>query len=87
MIRTRQDTKAQAWGTLKTYGIRLGTVTQGRNRTGFRGQFKATAGDTGGRQSSAVSGEEHFTWCLVGLSQGQTAGPHSISAAEAVKST
>lgn len=45
-IRVRQDIEAQARGVLKTYGIRLGTVTRGRNRAGFRDQFKtATAGD------------------------------------------
>lgn len=46
LIRVRQDIEAQARGVLKTYGIRLGTVTRGRNRAGFRDQFKtATAGD------------------------------------------
>jgi transposase len=43
MIRIRRDIEAQARGVLKTYGIRLGTVTQGRNRAGFRDQFKAAA--------------------------------------------
>ncbi len=46
MIRIRRDIEAQARGVLKTYGIRLGTVTRGRNRSGFRDQFKtAAAGD------------------------------------------
>lgn len=46
LIRVRQDIEAQARGVLKTYGIQLGTVTRGRNRAGFRDQFKtATAGD------------------------------------------
>jgi transposase len=43
LIRIRRDIEAQARGALKTYGIRLGTVTQGRNRAGFRDQFKAAA--------------------------------------------
>ena len=46
LIRVRQDIEAQVRGVLKTYGIRLGTVTRGRNRAGFRDQFKtASAGD------------------------------------------
>ena len=46
LIRVRQDIEAQARGVLKTYGIQLGTITRGRNRAGFRDQFKtATAGD------------------------------------------
>lgn len=46
MIRIRQDIEAQARGVLKTYGIRLGTVTQSQNRAGFRDQFKiVTEGD------------------------------------------
>ena len=43
LIRIRRDIEAQTRGVLKTYGIRLGTVTQGRNRIGFRDQFKAAA--------------------------------------------
>ncbi len=43
MIRIRQDIEAQARGVLKTYGIRLGTVTQSRNRAGFRDQLRAAA--------------------------------------------
>ena len=43
MIRIRQDIEAQARGVLKTYGIRLGTVTQRRNRAGFRDQLRAAA--------------------------------------------
>jgi transposase len=47
LIRVRQDIEAQARGVLKTYGIRLGAVTRGQNRAGFRDQFKiATAGDS-----------------------------------------
>jgi transposase len=46
LIRVRQDIEAQARGVLKTYGVRLGAVARGRNRAGFRDQFKtATAGD------------------------------------------
>ncbi len=43
MIAIRQDIEAQARGVLKTYGIRLGSVTQGRNRAGFREQLGAAA--------------------------------------------
>ncbi len=43
MIAIRQDIEAQARGVLKTYGIRLGPVTQGRHRAGFREQFGAAA--------------------------------------------
>jgi transposase len=43
MIAIRQDIEAQARGELKTYGIRLGAVTQGRNRAGFRDQLRAAA--------------------------------------------
>ena len=43
MIRIRQDIEAQARGVLKTYGIRLGCVTQGRNRGSFRDQLAAAA--------------------------------------------
>ncbi len=43
MIRIRKDIEGQARGVLKTYGIRLGTVTQGRNRASFRDQFRAAA--------------------------------------------
>ena len=39
MISIRQDIEAQARGVLKTYGIRLGPVTQGRHRAGFREQL------------------------------------------------
>jgi transposase len=47
LIRVRQDIETQARGVLKTYGIRLGAVTRGQNRAGFRDQFKiATAGDS-----------------------------------------
>jgi transposase len=43
MIRIRRDIEGQARGVLKTYGIRLGSVTQGQNRAGFRDQFRAAA--------------------------------------------
>jgi transposase len=43
MIRIRQDIEAQARGVLKTYGIRLGPVTQSRNRGSFRDQLKPAA--------------------------------------------
>jgi transposase len=43
MIAIRQDIEAQARGVLKTYGIRLGPVTQGRNRAGFRDQLRTAA--------------------------------------------
>ena len=43
MIRIRRDIEGQARGVLKTYGIRLGTVTQSRNRASFRDQFRAAA--------------------------------------------
>ena len=46
MIDIRRDIEAQARGVLKTYGIRLGNVTRGRNRAGFRDQLRAaTSGD------------------------------------------
>ncbi len=46
MIDIRGGIEAQARGGLKTYGIRLGRVTQGRNRAGFRDQLRAaTSGD------------------------------------------
>lgn len=46
LIRVRQDIEAQARGVLKTYGLRLGAVTRGRDRASFRDQFKTfTAGD------------------------------------------
>ena len=49
MIAIRMDIEAQARGVLKTYGIRLGSVTQGRNRAGFREQLgAAAAGHTNG---------------------------------------
>ena len=43
MIGIRQDIEGQARGVLKTYGIRLGPVTQGRNRASFREQLRAAA--------------------------------------------
>ena len=43
MIRIRRDIEAQARGVLKTYGIRLGAVTQRRNRAGFCDQLRAAA--------------------------------------------
>jgi transposase len=43
LIRIRRDIEAQARGVLKTYGIQLGSVTQGRNRVGFRDQLRAAA--------------------------------------------
>jgi transposase len=43
MISIRQDIEGQARGVLKTYGIRLGPVTQGRNRANFREQLRAAA--------------------------------------------
>jgi len=43
MIDIRRDIEAQARGVLKTYGIRLGTITQGRNRASFRDQLRAAA--------------------------------------------
>ena len=43
MIRIRRDIEGQARGVLKTYGIRLGTVGQSRNRAGFRDQLRAAA--------------------------------------------
>ena len=47
MIDIRRDIEAQARGVLKTYGIRLGSVTRGRNRAGFRDQLQAaTSGDS-----------------------------------------
>jgi len=46
MIDIRRDIEAQAQGVLKTYGVRLGSVTRGRNRAGFRDQLRAaTSGD------------------------------------------
>ena len=45
MIGIRRDIEAQARGVLKTYGIRLGTVTRGRNRAGFRDQLRAVTSD------------------------------------------
>jgi transposase len=41
LIETRKDIEAQVRGVLKTYGIRLGKVTQGRQRAGFREQVEA----------------------------------------------
>jgi len=43
MIRIRRDIEGQARGVLKTYGIRLGRVTQSQNRAGFRDQLRAAA--------------------------------------------
>jgi transposase len=43
MIRIRQDIEAQARGVLKTYGIRLGPVSQCRERASFRDQLRAAA--------------------------------------------
>jgi transposase len=43
MIRVRQDIEAQARGVLKTYGRRLGAVSQRRDRVGFRDQLRAAA--------------------------------------------
>jgi len=43
MIRIRQDIEAQARGVLKTYGIRLGPVSQRRDRADFRDQLRAAA--------------------------------------------
>jgi transposase len=43
MIRIRQDIEAQARGVLKTYGIRLGRVSQSRSRAGFREQLRSAA--------------------------------------------
>ncbi len=43
MIRIRRDIEGHARGVLKTYGIRLGTVTPGRNRASFRDQLRAAA--------------------------------------------
>ena len=45
MIRIRRDIEAQARGVLKTYGIRLGPVSQRRHRTGFRDQLRTAAED------------------------------------------
>jgi len=53
MIRIRQDIEAQARGMLKTYGIRLGTVTLSRNRAGFRDRLPdrgSRCGLCGGRR-------------------------------------
>ena len=41
LIEIRKDIEAQVRGVLKTYGIRLGPVTQGRQRASFREQVKA----------------------------------------------
>jgi transposase len=46
MIRIRKDIEGQARGVLKTYGIRLGRVTQGRKRASFGDQFRAAASGT-----------------------------------------
>ncbi len=43
LIEIRKDIEAQVRGVLKTYGIRLGTVTQGRQRASFREQVTAAA--------------------------------------------
>ena len=43
MIRIRRDIEGHAQGVLKTFGIRLGTVTQSRNRASFRDQLRAAA--------------------------------------------
>ena len=43
MIRIRQDIEAQARGVLKTYGIRLGPVSQRRDRADFCDQLRAAA--------------------------------------------
>ena len=43
LIGIRQDIEGHARGVLKTYGIRLGPITQGRNRAGFREQLRAAA--------------------------------------------
>ena len=43
MIRIRRGIEGQARGVLKTYGIRLGSVTQRQNRAGFRDQLRAAA--------------------------------------------
>ena len=43
MIRIRRDIEGHARGVLKTFGIRLGTVTQSRNRASFRDQLRAAA--------------------------------------------
>jgi len=46
MIRVRRDIEGQARGVLKTYGIRLGPVTQRHERVSFRDQLRAaTSGD------------------------------------------
>ncbi len=45
MIRVRKDIEGQARGVLKTYGIRLGAVSQGRRRASFRDQLRAAASD------------------------------------------
>jgi len=41
LIEIRKDIEAQVRGVLKTYGIRLGPMTQGRQRASFREQVKA----------------------------------------------
>ena len=43
MIRVRRDIEAQARGVLKTYGIRLGAVSQRHDRASFRNQLRAAA--------------------------------------------
>ncbi|MEA3268240.1 MAG: IS110 family transposase [Pseudomonadota bacterium] len=43
MNRIRQDIEAQARGVLKTFGIRLGSVTRSDNRASFRDQLRAAA--------------------------------------------
>jgi len=43
MIRVRRDIEAQARGVLKTYGIRLGPVSQRHDRVSFRDQLRAAA--------------------------------------------
>ena len=45
MNRIRRDIEGHARGVLKTFGIRLGTVTQSRNRASFRDQLRAAASD------------------------------------------
>ena len=67
LINIRKDIEAQVRGVLKTYGVRLGTITQGRRRAGFREQFKAAA--------AAVPSLETVAAALIAV--------HEVSCAEA----
>ncbi len=55
MNRIRQDIEAQARGVLKTFGIRLGTVTRSHNRVSFRNQLLAAASGEAKLETIATS--------------------------------